>query len=97
MNPYQLFLCLLFAYITLLISVGWYVNYSPLKGQSLQSQATMPNSFFFDVSQPIAHIPFGLCVLPLAPRPISKRIFLLDNSVPESINNYIIYKKRIHV
>ncbi|MBI9089531.1 MAG: sodium:solute symporter family protein [Desulfobacterium sp.] len=26
MNPYQLFLCLLLAYITLLISVGWYFN-----------------------------------------------------------------------
>ncbi len=26
MNPYQLFLCLLLSYITLLISVGWYFN-----------------------------------------------------------------------
>jgi hypothetical protein len=37
----------------------------------------MLNTFFFDVSQLTAHIPFGLCVLLSAPRPISKKnIFL---------------------
>jgi len=42
----------------------------------------------FDVSLPSAHIPFGLCVLLLAPRPLSEGAVLntplLDNSVPES-------------
>ena len=54
------------------------------KGEGFQNQiACATNSFFFDASLLLARIAFAFRVLDAAPRPLSCKTPLLDNSVPE--------------